>query len=504
MRNIATVFLIIITFSLQAQWSLIASDYNTQTNSDANGFFMHCFNDSLVSGAIWEVQRPSNESFSDLVSVNKNGSNVGILNLYRSQVPMIPTGLAWSNTLSYMVLYDTTSFNLLPTDRKFSRQIDFRDALTNQTLWTGSGIFRIPELLEKKIYVFGQSYFWLIDYKNDHLLKLSTIDGDTVQSVNVNWLRSEFGVDSSYSFHNIQFKGPEWQQSDTVFASADFIKYSSGNTVLDSKNLLALIDLNSLKVVSQVAGQVNHSLLDTERNLLISDTVIVDWSKNEFDRYVFGYDLLNSQKDTLLVVRSSKFNPDTANAYYKHSYLYRSRGDYSLYAEYVEDNLPNHPIFQYVFSLNVRLHLYKNDTLIYRTSILDTTYSSFYDTFLSDIYLFSDGACLLNLRVASDQNEGRILMVDSEGKNLLAEETSTSNKTSSLKVFPTLVESIIQVVDYSLFTEVKIYSSSGKIVFKGSLNTTNTKVNLSHLKPGIYTMLFEGEGTATIRSIVKK
>jgi len=154
--------------------------------------------------------------------------------------------------------------------------------------------------------------------------------------------------------------------------------------------------------------------------------------------------------------------------------------------------------------LNVRLHLYKNDTLIYRTSILDTTYSSFYDTFLSDIYLFSDGACLLNLRVASDQNEGRILMVDSEGKNLLAEETSTSNKTSSLKVFPTLVESIIQVVDYSLFTEVKIYSSSGKIVFKGSLNTTNTKVNLSHLKPGIYTMLFEGEGTATIRSIVKK
>lgn len=241
-KNIATVFLIIITLSLQAQWSLIASDYNTQTNSDANGFFMHCFNDSLVRGAIWEVQRPSNESLSDLVSVNKNGSNVGVLNLYRRQVPMIPTGLAWSNASSYMVLYDTTSFNLLPADRKFSRQIDFRNALTNQTQWTGSGIFRIPELMEKKIYVFAQTYFWLIDYKNDQLLKLSTVDGDTVQSVNVDWLRSEFGVDSSYSFHNIQFKGPEWRQSDTVFASADFIKYSSGNTVLDSKNLLALID----------------------------------------------------------------------------------------------------------------------------------------------------------------------------------------------------------------------------------------------------------------------
>lgn len=504
MRNKVTFFLILSFFSLQAQWSVLSTDYTTQV-SGLEGFHIHCFQDSLIHAAIWSAQRISKESYTQLITVNKDGSNAQSLNLYRNQVPTIPTGVVWSNASFYMVLYDTTSQTILPYDQLNSRQIEFRDAINHQVLWNGSGIFVVPSFLEKNIYVFSEKYFWLIDYKNNQLLKLSTVNGDTVQNFSMDLLNNEFSVDSSYSIDNIQFKGLDWKSSDTVFASAYFYKVDPVTNVPDYQYKTAMIDLNGLNVVSGTLSPIPRQYrLDTDRMLIISDTTIVDWSNNEFDRYIFGDDLISAQRDTLLVVRSSKFNPDTANAYFKHDYLYQSRGEYTLYAEYVEDNLPNHPIFQSLFSLKARLRLYKSDSLVYQTTLSDTSLSGFYDTFLTEAHLFADGNCLLSLQVGSVSNTGRLLMIDNQGNYILSKETYALEKESSLKVYPSVVEDFIQIDDSSLFKELTIFSPDGKLVLNRVLHSASTEVNLGHLVPGRYTLLFEGDGASTIRSIIKQ
>lgn len=504
MRTKVTFLLILSFISLKAQWSVLSTDYSNQL-SVLEGFQIYCFQDSLIHAALWSTQRISMESYPHLVSLNKDGSNVQSLNLYRNQVPTTPTGVVWSNASFYMVLYDTTAQTILPYDQLKSRQIEFRDAVNHQVLWNGSGIFVVPSFLEKNIYIFSEEYFWLIDYKNNQLLKLSTVNGDTVQNFSMDLLNHEFSVDSSYAIDNIQFKGPDWKSSDTVFASAYFYKVDSVTNVPDYQYRTALIDLNALNVVSGTASPIPRQYrLDTDRMLVISDTTIVDWSNNEFDRYIFGDDLISAQRDTLLVVRSSKFNSDTANAYYKHDYLYQSRGEYTLYAEYVEDNLPNHPVFQSLFSLKARLRLYKSDSLVYQITLSDTSLSGFYDTFITEAYLFADGNCLLSLQVGSNSNTGRLLMIDAHGDYILSKEIHTLEDEPSLKIYPSVVEDFFQIEHYSPYKELSIFSSDGRQVMHKVLPEGNCEFNLNQLPVGRYTLLFQGKGSATIRSILKK
>lgn len=82
--------------------------------------------------------------------------------------------------------------------------------------------------------------------------------------------------------------------------------------------------------------------------------------------------------------------------------------------------------------------------------------------------------------------------------------TTPDNPAKKLKIYPNPVKDYLEINSPNVIKQLEIVSLFGKSVATATPNTYNYKINLSHLKPGIYFIKMRTDKTYYLQSFIKK
>jgi hypothetical protein len=250
-------------------------------------------------------------------------------------------------------------------------------------------------------------------------------------------------------------------------------------------SIVDLKDLNQLTTPKVWPSEITE--VDVYGFGFIKDSTEFYPTTNIFKRTITSERLVDSLIDTVLVVDSLKYHPDTSRfPIYNRRYLIRSKGPFTLYAEEIEqyrDTLQ----FGLAAGQTVLLRLYKESEMLYEKSLITNDFTYDGDIRLEDAFVLSDGRVIINLDIGSRGSGDRILFVDTNGANYLSfDENFLEVESARLEVLPNLADHEIQIKASSEIAELSIVDAMGREHKKTTPQVQQFYFNVEDLALGIY------------------
>ncbi len=496
------IYIFLIGLSVQAQWTITASDTYTGPQNSAV-FTVHNSGDTLLQiGTVVSI-RPSGV-FCPVMSQYEITSGVKIdsVPLQGIGVGSVPKGCSWTNEGHYLVARDSTS-QFIGYQNALSKHLEFRRSSDHQVLWSTSGSFLVPNFYRKDIFVNSLEAFWLYNPIRNEMNALATLNGDTILTLDSTTIALKAGLDSSYQLVSVYIEGPHWRKTDTAAVFLDFGRRDSFGNFVEFKSKYALFLLDSLKPISAFDDWGYETNIDYEDFSFIQSTVHYN-SNNTLNRTIYKRDLLTGNIVDSLRVDSLTYNPDTLKYNPDHYNRFYSRGRFSVYEEEYDyvDTVSGSRTEGFAMLVQ-KIRLYEDDQMIYERVITDSAKSGFLDTWFLDLIPLPDGGVILNLRVNFDGKRGRIVYIDPQGNHYLHSESVIQ---PMVDIYPTIVEHKLNVACPAENYQVLIYDLGGKEVGKYNIKTITDsyQVDISHLSSGVYYVLISFGENKALRKIVKR
>ncbi|QNR24336.1 T9SS type A sorting domain-containing protein [Croceimicrobium hydrocarbonivorans] len=496
------IYIFLIGFSAQAQWTITASDTYTGSQNSAV-FTVHNSGDTLLQVGTVITVRPSGVFYPVLSEYEiSSGSKIDSVPLQGSGAASVPVGCSWTNDGYYAVSRDSTS-QFIGYQNALSKHLEFRRSFDHQGLWSTSGSFLVPNFYGKDIFVNSLGAFWLYNPIRNELNALATLNGDTIMTLDSADMAFKMGVDSTYELLSVYLEGPHWRKSDTSVVYLDFGRRDSFGTFIEFQSKYALFLIDSLKPISSFRDWGIEPNIDYEDFTLIESKVHFN-SNNTLDRTIYKRDLLTGNIVDSLKVDSLTYNPDTLQYNPDHYNRFYSRGRFSVYEEEYDyvDTVSGSRTEGFVMLVQ-KIRLYEDDQMIYERVITDSAKSGFLDTRFLDLIPLPDGGVILNLRVNFDGKRGRIVYIDPQGNHYLHSESVIQ---PVVDIYPTMVEHKLNVACRSQKYQVLIYGLDGKEVGEYNIETKTDsyQIDLPQLNSGVYYVLISFGENRALRKIVKR
>lgn len=292
-----------------------------------------------------------------------------------SGTPFI-TDIGFFEDIGYLVEYkDVINFSSTFNLRKY----EFCSYEDDRVLWSGTGgLAPVGQGTGTTINakVFSDSSAWFENYYTGNLYRLNLNSGDTLATVSSNLIASQLGLDTASVGALLGKLDSKYirLRSDTVMALAtDFQLDSTG--IYQPRVFAAYIDgltyssINGYLMPLPTPPMFSRDIPFDEYHYVIDSSQVL-WGKGYVKRILGTRSVIDgSIADSVLVIDSLYYDPDTAsfreNAPYE---LYRN-GEYLAYVESL--------IWPYFGDTSIvanqsRLRLYRGKKLLYEEIILDT------------------------------------------------------------------------------------------------------------------------------------
>lgn len=424
-----------------------------------------------------------------LLKTDARGSNVQIFNLNNVN-PACPVGrgASWTNSKGYLLFSDTTTYAGYKDQTTLSQCFSFHAYGSDSILWQGEGSIYVPYGNGAQITVASNSTFWIDNILREEFTAIDQNTGDTILMLPYDSIAQNYSAPSDYRLFEYSLFAPLGSSSDSAYGFAHFVKRDSTGNPVGFRSFYSLVDLKDLSLLAPPTVWPSVVFyFDPNGFGILEDTIEYYPNGNYYRKTITSERIYNSLIDTVLVVDSLKYHPDTFKFPIRNRFfLTRAKGDYTLYAE---------EVLQYLDTINfgqatletVLLRMYKGGKLFYEKTLLTNKFSGDGDIRLRNAFVLSDGRVILNLKIGGIDGGYRILFLDNNGANFLSmDEEFAQMAIHSLTILPNFADREIQVNSTIEIEELRIFDVSGFERVSLEPNKGEFYLNVSGLASGVY------------------
>lgn len=483
------IFLLSISSSARAQGTFKSNDLMSNYPGRSTHFNLFVVGDSIMMASIGRYRVSAWTDYPRLLKSDSRGGNVQLfdLNSLNQDCP-VGRGISWTNSIGYLRFSDTTTYDGYRNQATLSQCFSYHVYGSDSFLWKGEGSVYIPYSNGTQVTVASNSTFWIDNKLKKEFFALNELNGDTTLSIPYDSIAAQYPSRQGYSLSEFTVFSPFDSQSDSAYAFANFIKWNLNGNPIGIENFYSIVDLKDLnQLTTPKVWPSEITEVDVYGFGFIRDSTEFYPTTNIFKRTITSERLVDSLIDTVLVVDSLKYHPDTSRfPIYNRRYLIRNKGPFTLYAEEIEqyrDTLQ----FGLAAGQTVLLRLYKESEMLYEKSLITNDFTYDGDIRLENAFVLSDGRVIINLDIGSRGSGDRILFVDTNGANYLSlDENFLEVESARLEVLPNLADHEIQIKASSEIAELSIVDAMGREHKKTTPQVQQFYFNVEDLALGIY------------------
>ena len=498
MRNRLVTFSILISFSIQAQqWTHMSYEFNSQFR-DRVHFRSKLLNDSVLFLGVEGYTRGTGVDFTDLVVINASDGSI----IRQKPLSLISgstniSDIGFFESIGYLLEYWDDPNNTGAATRRNFLFCSYKD---DQVLWSGNGeLAPVGQgsgiTFDAK--VFSDSSAWFENDITGKLYRLDLNNGDTLTTVSSNLIADQLGLDTTIAalLGKLDSKYIKLRSDTVMTLLTDYVIDSNG--IYRPRVFAAVIDgrsysgINGYKMPLPSISNFRRNMPFDEYHYLIDSSEVL-WGSG-FVKRVFGKKsaINGSITDSVLMVDSLFYNPDTASFRENAPYEIYHNGDYIAYLEsltwpYVGDT-------SIVVDQN-RLRLYKNGNLQYEEVILDTIVrAGGINTNITHLHILDDGSIIAIMKVGDNRpyTVSRVMRINPNGRHALSSNPEIQTSAREISIYPNPTHGSLHLLlptDYlDSLVKVKVIDVSGKVVYSQELNPKEP-IDLSQLETGVYTV----------------